>query len=158
FGGTTGIGTTQWDLVPDPRTPTEIKRAYVFTTSPNIFTGTADPGPGGTVDYVAGQISWHFEIPARSSALAVVAVAGLYGPNVDPDGDGPLPKGKFTPFALGVVRNLLIGPGEVLANLSIPVDIPLDSAMRVDLAHAPTIAPKVAPWLGPTEYRLNAVV
>jgi hypothetical protein len=158
FGGETGIGTTQWDLVPDPRTPSEIKRAYVFTTAPTIFTSSPDPGPGGTVDYVDGQIAWHFEIPARPAALAVVAVAGLYDPAADPDGPGPLPPGTFTPFALGVARNLLLGPGEDLAHLSISIDIPLDSAVDVDLGHAPAIAPKVAPWRGPTEYRVNAVL
>src|SRR5262249_43605693 len=86
------------------------------------------------------------------------AVAGLWDPDADPDGAGPLPKGKFTPFAIGVARNLLLGPGENMTSLSITVDIPLDSALEVDLAHAPAIAMKAPPWLGPTDYRLNALV
>ncbi len=143
FGGATGLGTTQWDLVPEPRTETEIKRTYVFTTQRDIFSGAVDPGPGGTIDYQSGQESWQYNIPVRSSAFALVAIAGLFDPRTN----------AFTPYAMGVLRNVLVGPDEDRVDLSINIDIPLDSGMKVVLADVPGVVPE-----GPDEYRINALI
>jgi hypothetical protein len=157
FGGTTGIGSdTSWDLVPDPTQPGEVKRTYVFTTARDIFSTSADPGPGGTVDYAPGQDAWHYSIPVRPSAFALVAVAGLYNPNVDPDGAGPLPKGVFVPYAMGVLRNLVAGSGEIMANVAIPINIPLDTAIIVKLDGTPEIGATGVP--GPDQYQVAALI
>jgi hypothetical protein len=160
FGGATGIGSTEWDLVPDPP-PTDgaRKRTYVFTTAPNIFSSQVDPGPGGTIDFIPGQSSWQYRIPVRPSAFALVAISGIWEPEVDPDGTGPLPRGRFTPYAMGVLRNILVGPGETLQNVSITIDIPLDTGLKVQLPDAPAIADAEPEGRrGPDEYRVNAII
>ena len=43
FGETLGIGSPHWDLVPEPRTPTEVKRLYVTTTAASPFSSTYPP-------------------------------------------------------------------------------------------------------------------
>jgi hypothetical protein len=158
FGGLTGIGTTtSWPLVPEPRTPSEGKRTYVFATAVDIFSGNPDPGDGGTVDYVDGQSSWGYSIPVRPSAFALVAVAGLYDPTINPDATPP---GQFTPFAMGVKRNMLAGPGESLTNVPIVIDIPLDTSIYVQLGGTPALlpVPTTGAIVGPTEYHVNALV
>ena len=155
FGGTTGIGTTDWDLVPEPRTDTERKRTYVFPTARDIFSGDVNPGPGGIIDFEPGESAWHYDIPVRPTAFALVALAGLYDPEIDPDGAGPQPKGLFTPYAMGVLRNVLVGPGDRLENLSIVINIPLDSGIKVVLDDAPALRDFAT---GPDEYRVNAFI
>jgi hypothetical protein len=157
FGDATGIGTTGWSLVPEPRNDNELKRAYVYTTVANPFSGNPDPGPTGIIDYEDdGATSWEFSIVARPAALAVVAVAGLYDPTIDPDGEGPLPLGLFTPFAMGVERGVLVGPGESVDNIAVIVDIPLDTTLNVQFQDAP---PLFSPgWYGPTQYEIEAYV
>lgn len=157
FGDATGIGTENWGLVPEPRTATEFKRAYVFTTLRDPFSGNPDPGLGGIVDYVDdGSTSWDYQITARPAALAVYAVAGLFDPAVDPDGSGPNPPGMFTPFALGVARGILVGPGENVENVAVVVDIPLDTSIVVDLDQPPPL--NTPGWYGPTEYQTQAFI
>jgi hypothetical protein len=156
FGGTTSIGGTEWDLVPDPPTETARKRTYVFTTARDVFSSNVDPGPGGTIDYFEGDTAWTYRIPVRPTAFALVAVAGIYEPELDPDGAGPLPKGVFTPYAMGVRRNVLVGPGETIDNLSITINIPLDTGLKVELPDAPALLGGTGP--GPNEYRVNALI
>jgi IPT/TIG domain-containing protein len=154
FGGSTSIGTSDnWSLVPDPPPGSAaVKRTYVFTTAPNIFGVSNDPGPGGTIDWVPGQSSWHFQIPVRPAAFALVAIAGLYE-DIDPDGSGPLPRGVFTPYAMGVLRDVLVGPGESLEDISVNINIPLDTGMKVELTDAPDVTAR-----GPDEYHVNALI
>lgn len=156
FGDATGIGTTNWTLVPEPRTSTEFRRAYVMGTLSDAFSGNPDPGAGGIVDYVAGPTAWEYTIFVRPAAQAVYAVAGLYDPAIDPDGAGPLPPGLFTPFALGVARGILVGPGETVEDVPIVIDIPLDTSIVVQLVSPP---PLFTPGMyGPTEYQIQAYV
>ena len=141
FGDVTGLGEPTWDTVPEPRSPNEHKRALVFTTSTGVYSGGPSVSPGGVIDYTGdGAIAWDFEILARPAALAVVAVAGLYDDTIDPDGDGPQPAGVFYPFVMGVARGVLVGPGEEVTNVTVAMDIPLDTSLRVELANPPRLA------------------
>src|SRR5262249_30735244 len=128
-----------------------------FTTFANPFSGNPDPGPGGIVNYVDdGRTSWPFTIVARPAALAVVAVAGLYDPDADPDGAGPLPPGVFTPFAIGAARGILVGPGETVNDVTVNVDIPLDTAIQINLLNPPPL--NTPGWPGPTEYQVQTFI
>jgi hypothetical protein len=154
FGGATSIGTdSSWPLVPEPVEQGQVKRTYVFTTARDIFGGSADPGPGGTVDFSSGPTGWHYQIPVRPSAFALVAIAGIYNAT-DPDGPGPLQQGTFTPYAMGVLRGLVAGPGQDLANVAIPINIPLDTAIIVRLKDAPALTPGT----GPDQYQVSALI
>jgi hypothetical protein len=157
FGSATVVGTPEWGLVPEPRTPTEFKRAFVYTTNRDPFSFNPDPGSGGTVDYTTNATAWEFSIIARPAALAVVAVAGLYDPVRDPDGPaGPLPPGAFEAFALGTARGVLVGPGEVVENVEVVIDIPLDTAVQIELEDPPPL--NTPGWVGPIEYDVDAYV
>ncbi|HVV82757.1 MAG TPA: IPT/TIG domain-containing protein [Kofleriaceae bacterium] len=137
FGDTVGIGSPFWNLVPEPRTPTERKRVYVSTTAPAL-TGNPIP-PLQPIDYTGfdpSKLSWAFEVTARPGAVGVVAIAGLYDPARDPTGRGVQ---GFEPFAAGVARGVLVGPGETRTGVDVVINIPLDAAMRVRLDHPPPL-------------------
>ena len=146
FGGPTGVGTTTWDLVPEPRTPTEKKVAQVFTTAPDIFSRNPAPGSGGRVVFQPGANArwWPSRFVARPGALAVVAVAGL-----EDTVNGQV---VFTPFAIGVHRNIVVGPGENKTGVDVLVDLPLDVALQVDLRDPPPLTNLA----GPTDLRVDA--
>ena len=147
FGDGVGLGSPCWNLVPEPRTPTEKKRIYVTTASSSI-TGAPAP-PLAPIDYSfdPARLAWPYEVSARPGALAVVAVAGLYDPARDPSGTG---YDGFEPFAVGVARGVLVGPGEDKTGVDIVVDVPLDSALRVQLADPPAL--HTPGQRGPTTY------
>ena len=142
-GGATAIGTdTGWPLVPEPADG-EIKRAYVFATGSDIFSSGAAPQPGGTVDYQPGQTAWHYEIVVRPSPQALVALAGLYNTRTQ----------VFVPYAMGVRRAVIPGPGTVMDDVAIPLDIPLDTAILVRLRDTPPLGAG-----GPDEYQVTALI
>lgn len=150
FGGQTGQGSPFWNLVPEPRTPSEIKRIWVTTSAASMF-GAPRP-PIAPIDYTydADQVAWEFDVTSRPGAYAVVAVAGLYDPARDPQSNGV---SGFEPFALGVTRGILVGPGELVAGVDVVVDIPLDAAALVELDGSPPLG---AP--GPFDRLLRAWV
>ncbi len=136
FGDAVGLGSPFWNLVPEPRSATERKRIYVTTTSPTL---TSNPLPPMTpIDYTFDpqRLSWAFELQVRPGATGVVAIAGLYDPARDPSGRGVE---GFEPFAAGVARGVLVGPGETRAGVDVVVNIPLDAALRVQLAQPPPL-------------------
>lgn len=153
FGDDIAIGSPTWDLVPEPRTPTERKRLYVTTTSPNMF--STSYAPEGWIDYVydPSVTAWEFEVRARPSATAVVAIAGLYDSALDPSGQGVT---GFEPFAMGVERGVLVGAGENVTGVDLVVDIPLDTALAVGLDAPPLLGSPG--WEGPTEYTIRPFV
>ena len=138
FGDATGVGSPAWNLVPAPRTSTEIKRVYVTTTAPNVF---ANPyAPVQPIDYAGfdpDQVAWAYEVRARPSAVAIVAIAGLYDPAKDPTGFGVT---GFQPFAMGIKRGVLVGPAEVVENVDVVINIPLDGIVQVNLAEPPRLS------------------
>ena len=148
FGDIVGIGSPTWGLVPEPRTPTEVKRLYVTTTAPNPFSSSY--APNGFIEYEGydpDKTAWAFEIGARPSALAVVAIAGLYDEADDPSGTGV---SGFEPFAMGVTRGVIVGPGENVMNVDVVVNLPLDTALQVELVDPPAL--DTPGWRGPIEY------
>ncbi len=152
FGEATGLGSPYWHLVPEPRTPTERKRVYV-TTAAGSVNGQPMP-PLAPIDYTGpDRLAWTYEVSARPGALAVVAIAGLYDPARDPDGSGNL---GFEPFAMGVARGVLVGPGEDKQGVDLVINVPLDAAMRVQLDRPPPLA--TPGFWGPTQYRIRGGV
>ncbi len=146
FGDATGLGSPVWNLVPEPRTPSEVKRIYVATSARTLFSGSFG---GVIIDYEGydpDKTAWEFNILSRPSATAVVAMAGLY----DTDSD------SFEPFAMGVARGVLVGPGETVVGVDIVVNIPLDTALLVDLDNPPNR--NTPGWAGPIEYTIRPFI
>lgn len=157
FGDATTLGSPKWRLVPEPRTPTEHKRAIVVPTVRSPFALMPDPEPTAIIDYVDdGTTAWSFGYSARPVAQAAVAIAGLYDTAIDPDGDGPLPPGRFEPFAMGVARNLIVGPGELVEGVTIVVDTPLDTAIAIDLDGLPPL--NTPGQFGPVEAIVDVMI
>ncbi|MEZ4401098.1 MAG: IPT/TIG domain-containing protein [Kofleriaceae bacterium] len=153
FGDGVGLGSPYWNLVPEPRTATERKRIYVTTAAGSL---TASPAPPlAAIDYTFDptQLAWPYEVSARPGALAVVAIAGLYDPARDPDDNG---NDGFEPFAMGVARGVLVGPGEERTGTDIVVNVPLDGALRVRLVDPPAL--DTPGWNGPNLYLFRGAV
>lgn len=152
FGEEVGLGSPYWHLVPEPRTATERKRIYVTSASGGL---TGQPiGPLAPIDYTGpDRLAWTYEVAARPGALAVIAVAGLYDPARDPSGTGAE---GFEPFALGVARGVLVGPGETRQGVDLVVNIPLDAALQLQLDRPPPLG--TPGFTGPTQYRLRGGV
>ena len=131
FGGTTGIGSEKWDMVPEPKTG-ENKRCYVYGTVHSIGAEVPKPQTMGTIDYVGGkkQTSWPFEIKVIPGMQAVYAVAGIYNKTTD----------KFVPHALGVARGVVVGPAETVKNVMVLVNSGLNQKIELTLKDVPTKA------------------
>ena len=153
FGDTLGLGSPLWSIVPEPRTATEKKRVYVTTTGTSIFGQPRQATTPIDYSYDPDQLAWPFEIPARPGAWAVVAVAGLYDPAEDPGGNGAQ---GFEPFAIGAARGVLVGPGQTRDGVDVVVDIPLDSALAVDLVDPPPVGDPGRD--GPLQHVVKAIV
>lgn len=136
FGDGVGLGSPLWNLVPEPRTITERKRLYVTTAAGSLTGGPAPPTRFIDYQYDPEQLAWPYEVGARPGALAVVAIAGLYDSARDPDGNG---REGFEPFATGVARGVLVGPGEDKTGVDVVVNVPLDAALRVHLVDPPAL-------------------
>lgn len=153
FGDATSLGSPYWDLVPEPRTPTERKRLYVTTTARNMFGTPYAPTRFIDYEYDPDVIAWEFDVWARPSATALVAIAGLYDPERDPSGTGST---GFEPFAMGVNRGVLVGPGENVIGADVVVNVPLDSALQVHLDGPPAL--NTPGYDGPQYYKIRPFV
>ncbi len=125
FGGTTGAGSDKWKIVPEPKLG-QVKRTYVYTSS-SLSYGPQRPVGSGTIDFEdTGATAWPFNLTVRPGAMAVYAVAGIYTKTLD----------RFDPYAMGITRGVLVGPGE-LVDTNILVNIPLTETLQVELEDLP---------------------
>lgn len=138
------FGPGPWRIVPDPVGPSEVKVSYVFTTKANVWSSDVDPGDGGIVtEDDAAERGFAYDIVARPGGYAVWAIAGLQDTESQ----------TFVPYAMGVTRNVIAGPGDVLDDVDIEMTIPLDQQMEVNLVDPP---PRGA--LGPDVYGVDAFI
>lgn len=125
FGGTTGAGSDHWKIVPEPKLG-QIKRTYVFTSA-SLAYGPQRPTGSGTLDFEDnGATAWPYNLTVRPGAMAIYAVAGIYTKAID----------RFDPYAMGITRGVLVGPGE-LVDTNILVNIPLTETLEVELKDLP---------------------
>lgn len=131
-----------WSNVPQPR-PGERRIAYVYATQPSLFSPNPPPGAGGVLTPQSARNDGElpYRILVRPGAMAVYALAGLENTS----------DGKFTPYAMGIARNILAGPSEERAGVRILMNIPLDRV--VDVAVGPLPQPSN---LGPNRFRAKA--
>jgi hypothetical protein len=126
FAGPTGAGSPYWKLVPEPKTD-QVKRTYVYMTSPSVEWGPQTPLPSATIDYEGPQATaWPYSVSGRTGAFAVYAVAGLYNKATN----------VFDPYAMGVTRGIVVGPGETKQH-DVWVEIPLTEKITIKLQGVP---------------------
>lgn len=133
-----------WSNVPKPR-PEERRVAYVYATQPSLMEPNPPTGAGGVVTPASARNDGElpYRILVRPGAMAVYALAGLENTG----------NGKFTPYAMGIARNILAGPSEERVGVRILMNIPLDRV--VDVAVGPLPEPSN---LGPDRFRAKAHV
>lgn len=136
-------GPNPWLNIPEPRA-NEIKVAYVYTTQASADSGNPDPAAAGdprVLEAEVGSLGYSYSLFARPAGLAVYALAGL---------ENTLTL-EFTPYVMGVARNVLAGPGESIRDINIYMDIPLDHVLDVELAGLPGASSG-----GPNRYKVTA--
>ncbi len=126
FGGSTGAGSTQWKIVPEPKVG-QVKRVHVFVTNSAIRFAPPFTTPTSTIDFEPGDTTaWPYSLNSRLGTLAVYAVAGLYHEASD----------RFEPYAMGITRGIVIGPGERKV-VNVLVNIPLTEQVTVEIKNPP---------------------
>jgi hypothetical protein len=113
-----------WRNMPEPRAG-ERRVAYVYTTQSDIIYPAPNPGDGGTVvEYVQpgyGGRGYPFAVVGRPAAMAVYAIAGIE----------TVQSQRFTPYIMGVGRNILGSPRAEITNVRVYMNIPLDHQTEV---------------------------
>lgn len=127
------FGPGPWDNIPEPREG-EQRVAYVFTTRSSA--ASSNPPPDGSSDTVhrlveetaeQGVHGYPYRILVRPAAFAVYAIAGLEDTE----------SGELIPYVMGVARDVIAAPSEEVEGVDIPMDIPLDRSLDVQLSSLP---------------------
>ncbi len=128
FGGSTGVGTSAWKIVPEPKTD-EVKRVYVYRSIPSMSSKLVTMSYTGTIDYDSSTkaTAWAYSIATIPSIQAVYALAGLYNKTTK----------AFVPYAMGLTRGVVVGPGGTASNVNILVEIPLGRTITVAIKDVP---------------------
>jgi hypothetical protein len=113
-----------WRNMPLPRAG-ERRIAFVYATQSDILFAGPPPGDGGTVLEVVqpgyGGRGYPFSITARPAAMAIYAIAGVENMRTQ----------RFTPYIMGVARNVLGSPRAEITNVRVYMNIPLDHQTEV---------------------------
>jgi hypothetical protein len=148
FPGAEEFGVNNWNIVPEPRA-NEIRVAYVFTTRASSEVRNPAPDPAGTTARLAestaeiGSRGFKYKIFARPAGLAVYALAGLERTDT----------GQFTPYVMGLARNVVTSPGDMNDGVNVIMDVSLDRELSVGLRDYPEPSSS-----GPSEFRVRAHV
>ncbi|MFO0661017.1 MAG: IPT/TIG domain-containing protein [Polyangiaceae bacterium] len=124
FGLNGEFGRGNWSIVPSNLSSTERKVAYLFTaTSDPRATFKLPDAALGVTESAPGNNGYAYSTTASAGNVSVYAIAGIEDSSTTPR--------KFTAYAMGVTRGVGTQPGVEIANVSIPVDIPLDQAVTL---------------------------
>lgn len=145
------FGPGPWEIVPEPNANEE-KVTYVYGTGWDIWNGPPDPTAGGTNNRVlyddtyAGDYGYRFECFVRPDAVAVYAIAGLEN----------WVTGEFTPYAFGIARNIIAGPGERISGVYIFMTHELNTPVRVFMDDPPPVEP--GSYTEPDTYKVDVFI
>lgn len=113
-----------WRNMPLPRDG-ERRIAFVYSTQSDILYPAPTPGDGGTVLEVVqpgyGGRGYPFSITGRPAAMAIYAIAGIENTRTQ----------RFTPYIMGVARNVLGAPRAEITRVMVNMNIPLDHQTQV---------------------------
>ncbi len=115
-----------WTNVPDPKDPDSKQAAYLFRFTSDATREFSLPAEGTRVQPDApGKLGYEFSASTSAGNLSFYALAGIENRKVNP----PL----FTAYAMGVVKGIAAEPGQTVKDVYIPMDIPLDHALTVQI-------------------------
>jgi len=149
-GGEFGPG--PWEIVPDPVGDYEEKVAYVYGSGWDIWNGPPSPMTGGTnnqvknTEFYEGDYGYRFECFVRPEAVAVYAIAGIENTET----------GEFTPYAFGIARNIIAGPGERISGVYIYMTHELNTPLTVRLDDPPPLTP--GGYQEPDTYKVDVFI
>ncbi|MEE2757852.1 MAG: IPT/TIG domain-containing protein [Myxococcota bacterium] len=130
---------TGLDVLPKPVNEVYINVIVIETThsSPYNRSRLPPPGPGGLL-----LEDGPFDIIARPGELAIVATAGELARDALKDyQDGVIDywtmRRSFNPMAMGIRRFIAGSPGDIIEELDVQIDHPLDLTFPVDLDNPP---------------------
>ncbi len=98
--------------------------------------GISDPGPGFLV-----QSNGAFGVSTRPGDIAVYCVGGF------------MKDGHFQPLAMGVARHVAVQPGQLVAGVEVPLNIPLDRTLNLRVLDLPDATGQ--PMLDTADYYLH---
>jgi hypothetical protein len=144
FGGVEfGQGCDFDQMMPEPG-PEEQRIIKVYQTVGDYDYVAAEPGESGTIREGDECISGYaYSIYARPGSYAVYAVAGIENTSTR----------EFTPYAMGVARNLLSGPDQVI-EANITLEHQLAQQINFDLSPAPPLDLEA----GPVGYKVRLFI
>ena len=144
FGGVEhGQGCDFNQMLPEPSAE-ERRIIKVHQAGADYDYVASEPGDTGIVVEGANCISGYaYSIYARPGSFAVYALAGVEN----------ITTRAFTPWALGVARNVLAGPSQVV-DANIVLEFQLVQQMTFDLSAAPELSPET----GPVGYKLRVFI
>ena len=147
FTGPAEFNANDWDIIPAPR-DNEIRVAYVYATRPTVFSSEINPSRGNTSQRlvegsaVRGTLGgFEYSIFTRPAGQAVYALAGLERTDTQ----------KFTPYVMGIARNVVTSPGVETTDVNVGLTMLLDRSLQVQLSQS-----LKAPDKPPVEYRVSA--
>jgi hypothetical protein len=127
-----------WEIVPPPGEG-EQRVAYVHVTAYDVWNAPPSPSSGGAHYRVTetdpGVLGYAYSVFARPATVAVVAMAGIER----------MSDGAFTPYAMGVARHVIAGPGERVTGINVYVVHPMDIPLQIVLEDPPEVTTSGAP-------------
>lgn len=120
-----------WTNVPSPKTETEKEVAYVFRLASSPTDAFSLPS---AVDAVTpedpGSRGYSFSLFSAPGNFTLYALAGIEDRSKSPP--------QFTAYEMGIVRGVAVKPGQTEEDIYLPVNVPLDHALTLEL-EPPTV-------------------
>ena len=96
-------------------------RIKCYPAPPSGGWSVSDPGPGFIV-----KSDGKFGVSSRPGDIAIYCVGGFL-----------TDEGVFKPIAMGVARHIAVQPGQVITGLKIPLNIPMDRTVNINVMDLP---------------------
>ena len=121
-----------WTNVPPPTSQGEAYVAYVFRPTGDPTREFSLPHPSKAVTLEAdGTVGYSFDLSTSPGNLTLYALAGIENRQVNPP--------TFVAYAMGLTRGVLTESGGTTSEVFIPMNIPVDHALTLDVeGPAPT--------------------
>jgi hypothetical protein len=116
-----------WSNIPDPKSDSEFKVAYVFQLASGPTDTFRTPSAVRAVTPASdGTTGYRFNLSTTPGTYTLYALAGIENRKQSPY--------AFTAYAMGVTRGVSVPAGGTPSDVFISVDAPLDHALELDIS------------------------